>query len=78
MGDKVYVLGGAQTDFERNWSKEGKNVIALLKEVVSDALSEVKLTYEDIRRLNCEIGSPVLLEILLPKNTYSRDIWEHY
>ena len=46
MGDKVYVLGGAQTDFERNWSKEGKNVIALLKEVVSDALSEVKLTYE--------------------------------
>ena len=54
MGDKVYVLGGAQTDFERNWSKEGKNVIALLKEVVSDALSEVKLTYEDIRRLNCE------------------------
>lgn len=44
MGDKVYVLGGAQTDFERNWSKEGKNVIALLKEVVSDALSEVKLT----------------------------------
>lgn len=54
MGDKVYVLGGAQTDFERNWSKEGKNVIALLKEVVSDALSEVELTYEDIRRLNCE------------------------
>ena len=54
MGDKVYVLGGAQTDFERNWSKEGKNVIALLKEVVSDALSEVKLTYEDIRRLNYE------------------------
>lgn len=54
MGDKVYVLGGAQTDFERNWSKEGKNVIALLKEVVSDALSEVKLTYEDIRRLKCE------------------------
>ena len=54
MGDRVYVLGGAQTDFERNWSKEGKNVIALLKEVVSDALREVKLTYEDIRRLNCE------------------------
>ena len=25
--NKVYVLGGAQTDFERNWTKEGKNVI---------------------------------------------------
>lgn len=29
--NQVYVLGGAQTDFERNWSKEGKNVIALLR-----------------------------------------------
>lgn len=54
MDNKVYVLGGAQTDFERNWNKEGKNVIALLKEVISDALAEVKLTYEDIRRLNHE------------------------
>lgn len=54
MDNKVYVLGGAQTDFERNWNKEGKNVIALLKEVISDALAEVKLTYEDIRRLNSE------------------------
>lgn len=54
MNNKVYVLGGAQTDFERNWNKEGKNVIALLKEVISDALAEVKLTYEDIRRLNHE------------------------
>lgn len=54
MNNKVYVLGGAQTDFERNWNKEGKNVIALLKEVISDALAEVKLTYEDIRRLKIE------------------------
>lgn len=22
--NKVYVLGGAQMDFERNWTKEGK------------------------------------------------------
>lgn len=34
--EKVYVLGGAQTDFERNWTKEGKNAVALLKETVSD------------------------------------------
>ncbi len=54
MDNKVYVLGGAQTDFERNWSKEGKNVIALLKEIVSDALQEVKLNYEDIKRLNLQ------------------------
>ena len=34
--NKVYVLGGAQTDFERNWTKEGKNLIALLREVIDD------------------------------------------
>ena len=34
----VYILGGAQTDFVRNWKKECKNVIALLKEVTDDAL----------------------------------------
>ena len=54
MGNKVYVLGGAQTDFERNWSKEGKNVIALLKEVMADALQDVNMDYKDIRRLNEE------------------------
>lgn len=47
MGKKVYVLGGAQTDFERNWSKEGKNVIAPLKEVMADVLKDVNLDYED-------------------------------
>ncbi len=50
--DKVYVLGGAQTDFERNWTKEGKNVIALLSEVIQDALDEVHISYTDIRNLN--------------------------
>ena len=35
--NKVYILGGTQTDFERNWTKEGKNMIALLKEARSDA-----------------------------------------
>lgn len=50
--NKVYVLGGAQTDFERNWTKEGKGVVALLKEVVTDGLNEVHMTFEDIKKLN--------------------------
>lgn len=50
--EKVYILGGAQTDFERNWFKEGKNVIALLKEVTNSALKNVNLTYEEIKELN--------------------------
>ena len=28
MKKKVYIMGGAQTDFERNWTKEGKGMIA--------------------------------------------------
>lgn len=50
--ETVYVLGGAQTDFERNWTKEGKNVVALLKEAISDALNDVSLSFDDIRELN--------------------------
>lgn len=49
---RVYVLGGAQTDFERNWTKEGKNVIALLKEAMTDALSNVNISFSDIAELN--------------------------
>lgn len=49
---KAYILGGAQTDFQRNWTKEGKNVIALLREVVSDALEDVHLTFDVLKRLN--------------------------
>ena len=40
MDKKVYILGGAQTDFERNWTKEGKNMIALLKEAVEDGFKD--------------------------------------
>lgn len=49
---RVYVLGGAQTDFERNWKKEGKNVIVLLKEAMTDALSNVNISFSDIAELN--------------------------
>ncbi len=51
---KVYVLGGAQTDFERNWTKEGKNVVAMLREVMNDALNNVELSYDSIKKLNAE------------------------
>lgn len=52
--NNVYILGGAQTDFERNWKKEGKNMIALLKEVLEDGLANARITYEDIKELNKE------------------------
>ena len=49
---KVYILGGAQTDFERNWKKEGKGMIAILKEVIADGLSHAGLSYDDVKELN--------------------------
>lgn len=51
---KVYILGGAQTDFERNWKKEGKGMVALLKEVVADGLGGAGLSFDDVRKLNAE------------------------
>lgn len=50
--DNVYILGGAQTDFERNWIKEGKGMIALLKEVMADGLGDAGLSFKDIKELN--------------------------
>ncbi len=52
--EKVYVLGGAQTDFERNWTKEGKNAVALLKETVSDGFARAGFDYDEMISLNCE------------------------
>ncbi|MEA5047527.1 MAG: acetyl-CoA acetyltransferase [Eubacteriales bacterium] len=50
--NRVYIMGGAQTDFERNWTKEGKNVLALLKEAVADGFTDADIDSDEIRRLN--------------------------
>ena len=52
MEKKVYILGGAQTDFERNWTKEGKNFIACLKEAVEDSFQNAEFTYDELQTLN--------------------------
>ena len=54
MSRRVYILGGAQTDFERNWTKEGKNMIALLREVIADGFTEADFSYEELARLNVD------------------------
>lgn len=50
--EKVYILGGAQTDFERNWTKEGKNMIALLKEVIADGFIDSGFSFDELISLN--------------------------
>jgi acetyl-CoA C-acetyltransferase len=39
MTKPVYVLGGFQTDFARNWTKEGKHIAAMVRESVEGALA---------------------------------------
>ena len=45
---EVYVLGGYQTDFARNWTKEGKHFSALMRESVLGALQECEIAPEEI------------------------------
>ncbi len=50
----VYILGGQQSDFERNYKKEGKGIRALLKETMDDALTCAHMDYADIAALRDE------------------------
>src|SRR5205807_9863979 len=44
----VYVLGGAQTDFARNWSKEGKHILAMMREAVVGGLEAAHIEPNEI------------------------------
>lgn len=39
MTGPVFILGGYQTDFARNWTKEGKHLAAMIREAVQGALA---------------------------------------
>ncbi len=43
MPTPVYVLGGFQTDFARNWTKEGKHIAAMIRESVEGALAATEV-----------------------------------
>ena len=45
---EVYVLGGYQTDFARNWSKEKKHFVAMMREAVLGALDETQIEPSEI------------------------------
>ncbi len=44
----VYILGGHQTDFARNWTKEGKHISAMIREAVEGALEATGVPARDI------------------------------
>ena len=48
MPEPVFLLGGYQTDFSRNWSKENKHISAMFQEVVNGALHATNIPAEDV------------------------------
>lgn len=44
----VYVLGGAQTDFARNWAREGTDMLGVFGEVLRDGLDRAQLDPAEI------------------------------
>ena len=52
MSKEVYILGGYQTDFARNWSKERKHFVAMMRESVAGALREAKVAPEAVDHLH--------------------------
>ncbi len=48
MTEPVYVLGGLQTDFARNWAREGLEIADAMRETVLGGLEQVRLAPRDV------------------------------
>lgn len=46
--DHVYILGGYQTDFARNWAREGKHIAAMMREAYEGGSGSTNIPPEDI------------------------------
>src|SRR5580704_13927623 len=44
----VYILGGAQSDFARNWNKEGKHFVEVMRETATTAMTSSGVEPRDI------------------------------
>ncbi|MCY0152479.1 hypothetical protein OEG86_09835 [Hoeflea alexandrii] len=52
MPDPVYILGGAQTDFARNWHREGLGIDAMMAETLMEGLEATSLEARDIQSVH--------------------------
>ncbi|MFK8023702.1 MAG: acetyl-CoA acetyltransferase [Ilumatobacter sp.] len=48
MNDPVYILGGAQSDFARNWTRDEHTMFDLFASTVTDALIDAQIDPRDI------------------------------
>ncbi len=49
MRKRVYILGGFQTDFSRNWTREGKSVQAMINEAMEGAFAAAEIDPGEIQ-----------------------------
>jgi acetyl-CoA C-acetyltransferase len=47
--ENVYILGGYQTDFARNWARENKHISAMMREAYEGSLMTTKIQPKDIK-----------------------------
>ncbi|GGY37832.1 acetyl-CoA acetyltransferase [Parvularcula lutaonensis] len=48
MAGPVYILGGAQTDFARNWTREGSELFDLFQSCLLDALDGTRIDADEV------------------------------
>jgi acetyl-CoA C-acetyltransferase len=48
MSNRVYILGGTQTDFARNWAREGKEIADVMRTTVAEGLAATRLEPRDV------------------------------
>ena len=48
MTSSVYILGGTQTDFSKNWTRNNRTLFDLFSETVLSGLEECQLDPKDI------------------------------
>ncbi|GIW43469.1 MAG: acetyl-CoA acetyltransferase [Candidatus Binatia bacterium] len=49
MSAPVFILGGYQTDFARNWKKENKHIVAMIREAVEGGLEATGIDPKEIQ-----------------------------
>src|ERR1700691_3886214 len=47
--ESVYILGGAQSDFGRNWNREGKHFSPVRRETVNAAMEQARIEPREIQ-----------------------------
>ena len=48
MSQAVYILGGTQTDFARNWAREGLEIYDMFSEVLRDGIAAADIEPDQI------------------------------